>query len=177
MPIWEMSVFDLTDEDEEIRRRNWYSPIGEYVLLFSNLEFELSNWIRLLSDSRALRNASNTFQFSKKLNVLLELMDENEVLPATREKWKFEWRKAEALVKTRNLICHNPPIDNYSIDVNDEGEVSLNESVVEIQVLKKPIGEPGSGLSLTELKNDIEKLKGLLICLDSMHTEEILRAG
>lgn len=175
--LCEITMFDLTDEGEEDKRRNWYSPIGEYVLLFSNLEFELLNWIHLLSNSRALRNVSNSFQFSKKLDILLELIDEYDVPSETREKWKRKWQEAMAMSDTRNLICHNPPIDNFSLSINDEGKVSLNSRAVEVHALKKPIGEPGSGLSLTELTKNIEKLRELLIHLDSMHTEEIVRGG
>ena len=169
------SMFDLTDDGEEDKRRDWYPPIGEYVLLFSNLEFELLNWIQLLTDNRVLRNVSNTFQFARKLDILLELINEYEVSPETRDEWKRKWQEARAMSNTRNLICHNPPIDNFSLAVNDEGKVSLNSRAVEVHTLKKPIGEPGSGLSLTELKEEIEKLRKLLIRLDSMHTEEIVR--
>ncbi len=168
-------MFNLTDEDEEGKRRDWYLPIGEYVLLFSNLEFELLNWIDLLSDNRVLRRITRTFQFSRMHNVLFELIDAYEAPQGTKEKWKREWLKARAMSNTRNLICHNPPIDNFRLAINDDGEVSLISRAVEVHILKKPIGEPRSGLSLKKLTKDIEKLRNLLIRLDSMHTEEIVR--
>lgn len=170
-------MFDLTDKDEEDKRRNWYSPIGEYVLLFSNLEFELSNWIHLLSDNGSLRNASNKLPVSNRIDVLFELIYTHLVSAETREKWIRDWQEAKELAKTRNLICHNPPIDNFSISLDKKGGVSLDSQVEEIHSLRKPIGEPGSGLSLTRLTNDIKKLRALLIRLDTMHTEEILRGG
>ncbi|MHB8570304.1 MAG: hypothetical protein ACYC97_08915 [Metallibacterium sp.] len=168
-------MFNLTDKSEEDKRRDWYSPIGEYVLLFSDLEFELLNWIDLLSDNRLLRRITKTFQFSRMHDVLLELIDEYEAPLGTKEKWKREWLKARVMSSTRNLICHNPPIDNFRLAINDDGKVSLISRAVEVHILKKPIGESGSGLSLKKLTKDIEKLRELLIRLDSMHTEEIVR--
>ena len=89
-------MFDLTDEGEEHKRRDWYSPIGEHVLLFSNLEFELLNWIHFLSNDRVLRTVLNTFKFSRKLDVLLELIDEYEAPPETRDQRKMEARVARS---------------------------------------------------------------------------------
>lgn len=170
-------MFDLTDEDEEDKRRSWYSPIGEYILLFSNLEFELSNWIHLLSNNGSLSNASNKLPLGNRIEVLLELISTHVVSTETREKWIRDWQEAKELAKTRNLVCHNPPIDNFSISSDEKGGVSLDSQAVEIHSLRRPIGEPGSGLALARLKNDIEKLRALLIRLDTMHTEEILRGG
>ena len=172
-----MAMFDLADKGQENLRREWYSPIGEYVLLFSNLEFELSSWIHLLSDSRALRDVASTLKFSPKLDLLPGLIDEYQVSLETKEKWKREWQQAKPLANTRNLICHNPPIDHFSLSLGDQGKVSLGSRMIEVHALKKPIGEPGSGLALDDLKQKTDSLRQLLIRLDLMHTEEIVRYG
>ena len=134
----------------------------------------LSSWIRLLSASRATRNIESTLQFSKRIELLFDLIEEYEVDEGTKEKWRREWQKVKPLVSTRNLICHNPPINNFSLSL-DKGRVSLKSRAIEILVLKKPIGEPGSGLSLAKLKKQIQALRQLLICLDELDTEESLR--
>ena len=167
-------MFDLTDAAEENARHEWYSPIGEYVLLFSNLEFELSGWVQLLSSSRALKKLGNTLKFSQKFELLLDLIEEYEIDAGTKEKWKQEWQQVKPLINTRNLICHNPPIDNFSLSLN-QGHVRIDSRKVEVHALKKPIGEPGSGLDLADLKQKTNILRQLLIRLDLMHTEETMR--
>lgn len=49
-------MFDFNDNEEEAERKNWYGPIGEFVVLFSNLEFSTQEWVRLLTNSADIRN-------------------------------------------------------------------------------------------------------------------------
>jgi|CXWL01.1.fsa_nt_gi hypothetical protein len=167
-------MFDIANEKEERLRGAWYAPIGEYVLLFSNLEFTLSSWIGLLSTSRATRNVGSKLKLAERLELLLDLVDEQQVDKKTKEKWRNEWLKIKPLTTTRNLICHNPPINNFSIVLNN-GSVSIKPKTVEVLTLKKPIGEPGSGLSLATLKKQIQTLREILICLDELEDEENVR--
>jgi hypothetical protein len=41
-------MFDFSNDEEEDKRIPWYSPIGEFVVLFSNVEFATKEWVRLL---------------------------------------------------------------------------------------------------------------------------------
>ena len=168
-------MFDLTDAKQEEIRKDWYAPIGEYVLLFSNLEFTLAEWICLLSESRALRNVANVrLKFSDQLALLFDIIEEYPTDEGTKNQWKQEWQRVQPLARTRNLICHNPPIDNFSLSLKD-GHASLDARAVEVLVLKKPLGYPGSGLSLDDLKGHLDDLRQLLIRLDEFHTTESLK--
>jgi hypothetical protein len=51
----------------------------------------------------------------------------------------------------------------------------VSDRVTELAKLMKPIGDPGSGLSLESIKKACTDLRELLIELDSEHTAEIIR--
>lgn len=171
-------MFDFSDKREERMRQEWYAPIGEYILLFSNLEFELSAWIDLLANtnSDAIKDRVKGLQFSRRIDLILALIAEDQASDETKNKWKAAWKQAGALVGIRNLLCHNPPINNFAISFDeDAGEVSIQLRATELFNLRKPVGDPGCGLALTEIQEKSAKLRQLLILLDSLHTEEILR--
>lgn len=168
-------MFNPDDQREEVEQRSWYPLVGEFVVLFSILEFELSSWINLLAntESEALRRFAADQTFDRRLTLLLQLFSENDANKA----WENAWNKARKLSITRNSICHNPPINNFDLTLDEvTGKVTLGEKAVEILRLSRPIGSPGSGLDLNQVQSDIAELRALLSQLDSLHTEIILRS-
>ena len=167
-------MFDLEDKKEEKRRKLWYSPLGEYIVLFSNLEFSANEWIDLLSGSKAMaKHIKGIWSFRKRTELIVNLINEYNTDNKVKIKWERLWKNAIKLSKKRNLIAHNPPFNNFKMDFDLENKkVVMDEKKEEIQKLNKPVGDPGSGLSLEEIKNDCIELRSIIIELDKEHMSE-----
>lgn len=170
-------MFDLEDESEEKRREIWYAPLGEYIVLFSNLEFSANEWIDLVADSKTVaKHIKRIWSFRKRAELIVNLIDEYNTNDKVKEKWKRLWRKAIDLSNTRNLIAHNPPFDNFKMHFDVENKkVVMEATKEEIHKLNKPVGEPGSGLSLERIKRNCTELRSIIIELDKEHTSDSLR--
>jgi len=170
-------MFDFNDADEEKKRSAWYKPLGEFVVLFSNVEFSTYEWIRLLSNSAVIqKHIINIWSFRKRTDLIINLIDEYDAEKDRRLKWAELWTQAKSISEMRNVIAHNPPFENFRIDFNEsEKKVNVSAKVAEIAKLAKPIGEPGSGLSLDKINDSCTELRAVLIDLDREHAEEIVR--
>ena len=170
-------MFDFNDSEQEVKRKNWYGPIGEFVVLFSSLEFATQEWVDLLTDSPAIRNhIIGIWSFKKRAELIIDLVEEYPVSSDQKDVWNKLWRKAIKISKTRNVVAHNPPFENARIEFDENSlRVSVSTGMVEIAKLTKPIGDPGSGLSLNTVKGACEELRELLINLGCEHTGEIVR--
>lgn len=160
-------MFDFGDEEEEQRRAEWYVPLGEFMLLFSNLEFTCAEWITLLCDSKAVSNhIKGLWSFKKRVELVIELIHEYQVSEDKRKVWIELWKSVNSKIDIRNLIAHNPPFDNNGI-IFDSNMVSREtERVVEIHRLSRPLGDPGSGITLEKLMRCNSELRDILIRLD-----------
>ena len=107
-------MFDFNDKDKEKKRENWYRPLGEFIVLFSNLEFTVNEWIDLISNSETTTNLiKDIWSLKKRISALIDLIDEYDTEKAKKEKWKTLWRGIIGLVYIRNIIAHNPPFENF----------------------------------------------------------------
>ena len=105
-----------------------------------------------------------------------ELIDEYDADTELKNHWKDEWNKTTSFIKTRNLIAHNPPFYNFDVDMDSNtGNIHIKSGKEEMHCLKKPIGKPGSGLSLKRLTRECTELRALIISLDNAHTSEIYK--
>ncbi len=170
-------MFDFNDNEEEAKRKAWYNPIGEFIVLFSNLEFETQEWTRLLVGSAAIRDhVIGIWSFRKRTELIINLIDDYDTRVDQRDKWKMLWRKSIKISEIRNVVAHNPPFENSRIEFDEVNlTVSVSQKVTEVVKLTKPLGDPGSGLSLDAIKDSCKELRQLLIELDSEHTGEIIK--
>lgn len=166
-------MFDFRDEEEERKREKWHQPLGEFMLLFSNLEFTCNEWISLLCKSEAVINhICSIWSFKKRVEVLLELISEHNVCQSKRELWLSLWRSAGSKASIRNVIAHNPPFENYELEYTSENAAKILGSSVEIHQLSRPLGEPGSGITLEKLQSCNSEIREILIQLDIEGTAE-----
>lgn len=169
-------MFDFNDEDEERKRAEWYGPLGEFMLLFSNLEFTCREWINLLCDSKAMSNhIMGIWSFKKRVDLILELIPEYEVTNEKRELWTTLWKSVNSKIPIRNTIAHNPPFDNFGVEFDSNFVGREIERIVEIHQLSKPLGDPGSGVTLEKLVKCNAELRSLLVSLDYESTCEMAR--
>ncbi|WP_297186407.1 hypothetical protein [uncultured Porticoccus sp.] len=160
-------MFDFNDEDEERKRAEWYAPLGEFMLLFSNLEFTCNEWITLLCNSKAMSNhIKGLWSFKKRVDLIIELISEYQVTEAKRELWVSLWKSINSNITLRNTIAHNPPFDNFGIEFDSSLASKDVTRAVEIHQLSKPLGDPGSGITLEKLVSCNVELRKILIQLD-----------
>lgn len=171
-----LAMLDFEDKNEEEKRKNWYAPIGEYLILFSNFEFLANEWIDLISPDKAKADhIKGTWPFQKRINFIMDLINKYDTDAKTKEEWKGLWKKVIDSNSTRNLIAHNAPFENFNIQYNKaSNRIEVEDRKEEIYGLKKPIGKPGSGLSLEKIKSDCGKLRIVIIALDKAYTGEIM---
>lgn len=168
-------MFDFRDESEEIKRAEWYQPLGEFMLLFSNLEFTCNEWISLLCESKAVTDhIRSIWSFKKRVDVLLELIEEHEICTSKKELWSSLWRAAGSMASIRNVIAHNPPFENFYLEYSSENTAKVIGRLAEIHQLSKPLGELGSGITLEKLRACNSKIRGVLVQLE---IEGIAEAG
>ena len=170
-------MFDFNDEIEEEKREKWYAPIGEFALLFSNLEFSSNEWIDLLSESKVIsQHIKSIWSFQKRVEIIINLIDEYQADETIKNRWKHLWGEAKNLIPIRNTIAHNPPFDNYGLEFDSKTwEAKDIIRTEEIQRLNKPLGEPGSGITLEKLEKGRIKLREILNTLDHEHTSESVK--
>ena len=169
-------MFDFDDEEQEKKRELWYRPLGEFIVLFSNLEFTANEWIDLVCNSKVTaKHVKDIWSLKKRVSVIIDLIDEYDVDASKKEKWKALWRKAIELMTIRNVIAHNPPFENFRLSL-ESGRVELKAKKEEIARLNKPLGEPGSGISLKKIVDRSKELRELLIELDKESTIEMIKA-
>ncbi len=161
-------MFRLDDEEEEKRRKRWYAPIGESIVLFSNLEFCTREWVKfLIEDAEKVEKVSNKWSFKRRAEDILKAIAEFDDVSKTKKDWTILWKEAIDLYENRNIIAHNPPLNNFDMTWDEnKGKIEITEKVEEIFWLDKPVGAPGSGLSLEYLINQNRKLRSIIIRLD-----------
>jgi len=169
-------MFDFNDEDEERKRTEWYSPLGEFMVLFSNLEFACNEWITLLCDSNAISNhIKGIWSFKKRVEIIIELIGEYQISESKKELWVSLWNTVSSKIPLRNTIAHNPPFDNFGLELDSNLVAKTTVRSVEIHQLSKPLGVPGSGVTLKKLKKCNSELRKILIMLDVESSSEMSR--
>ncbi len=170
-------MFSLDNNEEEKKREEWYAPIGEYLVLFSNLEFSSREWINFLVESGAIaREMNNTWAFQRRTECLVNVIAEFDASEIKKKRWVSLWKKAINLSKTRNVIAHNPPFSNFDMELDEKkGKIEITAKVEEICQLNRPVEAPGSGLSLEYLINQNRELISIIIKLDNEHLSEMLK--
>ena len=170
-------MFTIDDEEQEKKRSLWYRPLGEFLVLFSNLEFETQDWSRLVCDSEAIyKHLIGMWQFQKRVELIIELISEGGA-PSEWKKAAIElWKEAIRIANIRNIIAHNPPFENSKMEIDESFRfISVSSPVMEISKLSKPIGDPGSGVTLEKVVDACSRLRKILVELDSLSTQEYMR--
>lgn len=171
-------MFDFENQDEEIRREEWYAPVGEFMVLFSNLEFSTNEWIDLFCDSKVMSNhIKDIWSFQKRSELIIELIEEYDCTDAIKNRWRVIWGKTKYFAEMRNTIAHNPPFNNFKFDV-EKGEfwkLKNHRTSEEICRLNKFLVEPGSGITMKKITEANEDLRNVLVELDNEHTNVILQ--
>ncbi|MCG8043916.1 MAG: hypothetical protein JAY72_21205 [Candidatus Thiodiazotropha endolucinida] len=170
-------MFTIDDEEQEKKRELWYKPLGEFLVLFSNVEFTAQEWSRLVCDSNAMyKHLVGMWQFQKRVELLIELIGES----SASSDWKNEaialWKEAIGIANIRNTIAHNPPFENSKMEIDENLRIrSVSSPIMEISKLSKPIGEPGSGVTLEKVIAACLQLRRILTELDRASIEELMR--
>lgn len=160
-------MFDFNDEDEEKKRAKWYAPLGEFMLLFSNIEFTCAEWIDMLGDSKVMSNhIKGLWSFEKRVGLIIKLIPEYDVSEDKKKLWLELWESVNSKIPLRNTVAHNPPFDNHRIEFDSNLIAKDINRVIEIHHLSKSLGVPGSGVTLEKLLNCNSELRKILIALD-----------
>ncbi len=169
-------MFDFNNDDEEKKRKEWYTPLGEFMILFSNLEFTCSEWIDLLCNSKAISNhIKSLWSFKKRIELIIELVPEYQVSEDKKELWTKLWKSIDSKILLRNIIAHNPPFNNFSIELKSNFVIKDIERAVKIHQLSKPLGNPGTCITLEKLLKCNTELREILIQLDYEYSGEIAK--
>jgi hypothetical protein len=130
-------------------------------------DFTSAEWIDFLCDSRAISNhIKGLWSFKKRVDLIIKLITEYDVAEDKKERWIALWKSVNSKITLRNTIAHNPPFDNYGIELDSNMVGRDVERVVEIHRLSKPLGALGSGVTLDELVRCNSELREILINLD-----------
>ena len=113
------------------------------------------------------------------VDILLNLISEYRFDHASKAESVSQWKRSQDLAKTRNLLVHNPPIENFEFLSRGGSDISagftVGQKVEEIIHLSLPIGEPGSGLSLEEISDKCLLLRRILSKLEALHDDIVVR--
>lgn len=158
-------MFTIDDEDQEEKRELWYRPLGEFIVLFSNLEFETQDWARLVCDSQAIyKSLISIWRFQKRVELIIELIGKGSAGSAWKKAAVTLWKETIPIANIRNIIAHNPLFENSKMELDESFTVKFFSSpVVGISKLSKPIGEPSADVTLEKLVEACSRLRRILI--------------
>lgn len=116
------------------------------------------------------------WQFQKRVELIIELIGESSADSDWKNRTIALWKEAIGIANIRNTIAHNPPFENSKMEIGENFRIkSISSPVMEISKLSKPIGEPGSGVTLEKVIAACLQLRRILIELDKESMEEYMR--
>jgi hypothetical protein len=96
----------LTAEQERL----WSNAIGGIMLNFGQVEFTSHRWIQHFSRDPLIGDLAIDMQFSKRLQLIRELLARAELSSEVRSRALELWTEAGKLSETRNRLAHNPMV-------------------------------------------------------------------
>ena len=96
----------LTAEQERL----WSNAIGGVMLNFGQIEFTSHRWIQHFARDPLLGDLAIDMQFSKRLQLIRQLLARAEPPSDVRSRALELWAEAGTLSETRNTLAHNPVV-------------------------------------------------------------------
>jgi hypothetical protein len=142
-------------------REQWITPLGEFLVLWSDIVYSAYSILPYFDNSGQFAKLANLMTFSKFLQLLSALTFIADIPKPLSHRVNKLTIALLGILQFRNTIIHNPPINNFDL-------ANSKKSTWEVFRLKKPIGIPGSGISLKKLIETNDKLIGILGEIDAI---------
>jgi len=158
----------------------WETVVGELIMTFGVLEFLSHLYVQHLARDSAMTWLAIDMPFSKRLDLIIGLVDREDLPKSAKERMRNSWRKVKQHNAIRNTIAHNPLMWGRSskqggppnfIAVPNVKKASRKESKI---MVRKELS-----IDMKTLKTVVKELRGTVVALneDLKGLQESVNAG
>jgi hypothetical protein len=134
----------------------WETPVGKLMLNFGGLELLSHLYVQHLARDPAMTWLATDMPFSKRLDLIIGLVDREDLPKSAKERMRNSWKKVKQHNRIRNTIAHNPLMWGWS------GKQEGPPDFIGVPDIKKASRKKSRPTVLKELLVDLKKLKTLV---------------